>query len=118
MAGRPTKLTPELADELVVLLAAGVPVGHAARAVGVSRWTLARWMRDGLRKEVEQARAEGPEVDARAEARLVALVTRAAQGDWQAAAWWLERHYPERWSPQEPPPYVVGGLARRDREYV
>jgi hypothetical protein len=100
MAGRPTKLTPELADDLVVMLAAGMPVGRAAAAAGVPQRTLTRWLRAGLRQQVERARAEQVEaVEALPEARLVGLVTRAARGDWAASAWWLERHYPERWGP-------------------
>jgi hypothetical protein len=58
---RPTKLTEAVTDDLVVLLAAGVPVPVAARSVGVSRRTLDRWLReDELRGRVEQARAAGP----------------------------------------------------------
>jgi hypothetical protein len=37
---------------------------------------------------------------ARSEAALVAGITQAASEDWQAAAWLLERHYPQRWSLQ------------------
>lgn len=41
-------------------------------------------------KAVADAEA-GPEV------RNVALIQEAAQGTWQAAAWWLERKFPGRW---------------------
>lgn len=97
---RPTKLTPERADDLVVLLAARVPVEVAARSVNVSRRTLDRWLRrSDLRARVEQARAAGPQAtDALFEARAVVLILRAAQTDWRASAWWLERKHPERWA--------------------
>jgi hypothetical protein len=37
-----------------------------------------------------------------AETRNVALIAKAAQdGTWTAAAWWLERKYPERWGRKE-----------------
>lgn len=100
MAGRPTKLTEAVADDLVVLLVAGVPVEVAARAVNVSRRTLDRWLRQNeLRERVEQARAAGPQSpEAVSEARLVVMLARAAQFDWKAAAWWLERRWPERWA--------------------
>jgi pilus assembly protein TadC len=96
---RPTKLTPERLDDLVVLLAAGVPVEVAARSVGISRRTLDRWLRqDELRERVVQARASGPEgTDALTEARLVVLLLRAAAVDWKASAWFLSRRWPERW---------------------
>jgi hypothetical protein len=45
-----------------------------------------------------------------AEPRLVALVAQAAnRGTWRAAAFLLERHYPERWGPQRA---VRGDLPR------
>jgi transposase len=97
---RPTKLTEAVTDDLVVLLAAGVPVSVAPRSVGVSRGTLDRWLREGeLHGRVEQARAAGPvSSETVTEARLVVLLARAAQFDWKAAAWWLERRWPERWA--------------------
>jgi transposase len=98
VAGRPTKLTPEREDDLVLLLAAGVPKAVAARAVSVSERSVERWLGDGLRDRVEEARAAGQEqADATSEARLVVLITLAARTDWRAAKWWLERRWPERW---------------------
>jgi transposase len=95
--GRPTKLTEEREADLVLLLAAGVPAGLAARSVGVSERSVERWLKNGLRDRVAEARAAGQEqTDATSEARLVVLILRAAQHDWRASAWWLERRYPER----------------------
>jgi hypothetical protein len=45
VAGRPSKLTPALADDLVLLLAAGATSARAARAVGVSARSVRRWLR-------------------------------------------------------------------------
>jgi transposase-like protein len=59
VAGRPTKLTEERESDLVLLLAAGVPIGVAARSVGVSERSVERWMKDGLRERVAEARAAG-----------------------------------------------------------
>jgi hypothetical protein len=99
MVGRPTKLTPELADDLVLLLAAEASSARAARAVGVSERSVTRWLRNGLQKNVERARAATPATtDALSEARLVVLISRAALTDWKAAAWLLERRHPERWA--------------------
>jgi hypothetical protein len=95
MGGRPTLLTEELADELVLLLAGGLSVSATARAAGVSRRSLTRWM-PRLRPLVEQARAAGPATgSALDEVRLSLLILRG--GDWRASAWWLETHYPERY---------------------
>jgi transposase len=99
MAGRPTLLTPERADDLVLLLAAGASPARAAAAVGVGERSVTRWLRDGLRERVIEARAASPETaEALSEARLVVLIARAAVHDWKAAAWLLERRYPERWA--------------------
>ena len=38
-----------------------------------------------------------------AEPRLVALVAAGAKTNWRAAAFLLERHYPERWAPVRRP---------------
>jgi transposase len=98
MAGRPTKLTPELADDLVLLLAAGASPGRAARALGVGERSVRRWLGNGLRDRVVAARASRPEAtDALSEARLVVLIARAAIHDWKAAAWLLAHRWPERW---------------------
>jgi transposase len=101
--GRPTKLTPILADDLVLLLAAGASTARAARCVGVSERSVTRWLRDGLAERVRLARASGPEAtDALTEARMVVALARAAAlGDWRAGAWMLERRWPERWADRD-----------------
>lgn len=99
---RPSKLTPEVRERIVAVLRSGAYVQQAAEAAGIGRSTFDDWMRRGeseakedapyreLREAVEQARAE-------AEARHVALIAKASARSWQAAAWLLERQYPERW---------------------
>jgi hypothetical protein len=41
--GRPSKLTPDVSSELLALIVAGVPIGHAAAEVGIDRRSVARW---------------------------------------------------------------------------
>lgn len=100
MAGRKTLLTPEVETDLVLLLSNGLSIRSAARVAGVSRRSLTRWLADGLREQVERARASTPEArDAAVEARMVAAVARAAAlGEWRAGAWLLERRFPQRWA--------------------
>jgi transposase len=102
MASRPSKLTPERRDDLTLMLAHGVPVGVAARSVGVSARSLRRWLAEGdLRDRVAElraARSVDPDAStAQREARLAVLILKASEHDWRASAWWLERRYPERW---------------------
>jgi transposase len=99
MAGRPTKLTRQVEADLTLMLAQGVPVKIAAAATNVSARSVRRWLHEGdLRERVVEVRAaERVDADATSGARLVVLLLRAAQTDWRASAWWLERRYPERW---------------------
>jgi hypothetical protein len=99
------RLTAEVQERLIALLRAGNYVQQACEAAGVSRRTFYDWWQRGdpagkeshraplrrFRRDCEQATAE-------AEARQVAVVAGAARQSWQAAAWWLERRYPERWA--------------------
>lgn len=97
---RKTKLTEQLQDSLVAMLRAGNYVKVACQAVGLPVPTYDEWMRRGRDGEprfapfaqaIEEARAMG-------EVRNVAVISAAAPENWQAAAWILERSYPERWA--------------------
>ena len=101
MTGRPTKLTPEVQDKIVTALRAGNYQETAARYAGIAEPTFYEWMARGksepgsiyseFAEAVEKAKAD-------AEVRDVALIDRAAaDGNWQAAAWKLERKFPNRW---------------------
>jgi hypothetical protein len=101
--GRKSLLTPELIERLEQMLKAGNYIGVACRAVGIGEQTFRDWLRRGrtsdapgdelyreLVERAELATAEG-------EVRNVAQIAAAARENWQAAAWMLERSYPERW---------------------
>lgn len=104
---RPTKLTPARAHTVVSIVRGGLTIAVAARLAGVADRTVYRWLERGrqpgrryaghreLLAAVEHARADR-EID------LVARMTyAAARGHWRAAAWLLEREYPERWGRPE-----------------
>jgi hypothetical protein len=103
--GRPSKLSDELLERVVRAIRAGNYPEVAARHAGVHAATYYRWMERGapardapedepyrrFRAEVERALAD-------AEATEVGLILKAAgSGSWAAAAWLLERRFPERW---------------------
>lgn len=50
-----------------------------------------------LDKAVSSLESIGPQQAATAELALVSGITKAAEHDWHAAAWHLERRYPDRW---------------------
>ena len=96
---RPTKLTPQIQQRIAEALRAGATYEHAAQYGGVHYATLRRWLQDG------EAAADGPfrefcEAEKRAEAEalvgwLKSIDLAAQEGTWQAAAWKLERRYPQ-----------------------
>ncbi|MDR6862177.1 hypothetical protein J2X64_000558 [Phycicoccus sp. 3266] len=123
--GRPSKLTPERADRIVELIGSGVYGAVAARASGISGSTYRAWMargrdasRDAEGRALEEADAPYAAfhdavrtTQAQAEAETAAGVYTAGQGSWKAAAWWLERRYPERWGRKDRLRQEVTGLA-------
>lgn len=103
--GRPTKLTPDVAQAILRAIRAGSYLEEAAAAVGVAQSTLYLWLQKGregvdaqhiaFSEAVERARAE----DA---VRDLALISSAAGRpvgdlDWRAAAWKRERKDPAKW---------------------
>ena len=134
--GRKTVLTPQTTDQLVTMLRAGNYIGVALQAVGVAKASFRNWLTWGrsghpdfveFAERIEKALVEG-------EVRNVAQIATAAQENWQAAAWLLERSHPERWGkvstrlrlaaeeeeapvqPEEPDPFAqVDELAARRR---
>jgi hypothetical protein len=73
--------------ELIHHVQSGVPVAVAATAAGVS-------IEDAQRPLLAMLIAKA---DAGYEAALVRVLSKAAMHDWHAAAFVLERRYPERW---------------------
>lgn len=110
--GRPHRLTSDMQQRITDLIEQGMRPQDAAIASGISRSTFHSWMargrqaRDAAERD-ELSAAEEPFLDfldavERAltvpEMRAVAVIQdSAAKGSWRAAAWLLERRWPERW---------------------
>lgn len=93
-------------QHLLAALEGGAFVQTAALAAGLSERTVHRWIEKGKAEELEgtqgvywqlwQAIAAARFI---AENRALGTIWQAAErGTWRAAAWWLERAYPEKWS--------------------
>jgi len=99
--GRKTKLTPELIEQASKLVAAGNYLKHVAQYLGIPERTFYRWLAEGEKAKkglAWQFYQAIKKAEAEAVARNIALIQKAAtEGNWQAAAWWLERKYPEEW---------------------
>jgi hypothetical protein len=122
MAGRPTSLTPEVQARIVEAVAAGNTRHDAAEYAGVGRSTFLAWLARGRKKNGRNGRPYRDLLDAvkKAEAgavvRNVAIIQKAAQKTWQAAAWWLERKNPQDWAGYRHEVRELLKLARQVRE--
>lgn len=115
--GRPLKLNPDMQAGLVKVIQAGNFLETAAAYVGISVSTLRDWIRRGEReaqrlstKNAKSNKTEEPYLEfsaaikkaqAEGEIRDVLLIGNAARETWQAAAWRLERRFPDRWGRKE-----------------
>lgn len=100
--GRPTKFTPEVRERILIAIRAGNYIDTAAQSAGISKDTFYSWMTKGetpgapkeysdFTDAVKKARAE-------AEVNAVAIIQQAAnRGNWRAAAWYLEKSFPDRY---------------------
>jgi len=101
--GRPTKLTKQVKDAILLAVTAGNFLTVAAAYAGIAETTLYKWIERG--EAGEQPFKEFAEslkkARANAEVQSVALIRKAANGGtWQAAAWYLERSAHNRWGRQ------------------
>ncbi|MGM9924749.1 MAG: hypothetical protein ACI35R_10930 [Bacillus sp. (in: firmicutes)] len=119
VTGRPSKLSPELTGKITDMLRAGNYLETAAAYAGIDQSTLHRWMKRGAREmeRVEKSdrtlrikKSEAPYVDfckaikkalAEAEVRDLIIISNAAKNDWKAAAWKLERRFPDKFGRKE-----------------
>jgi len=98
-AGRPTKLTPEVADKICQAIAGGNYREVAAAWAGIGERTLREWMQRGEspRSRYHDFRRRVLEAEQAAEIRAVGLIMAKAATDPVHAQWWLQRKHPERW---------------------
>lgn len=90
-AGRPTKKTPARQKRICDAIRLGATHVLAAQAAGIGERTFYEWMQEKPQFAQAVKAAEG-------EAALVWLEkieAAASDGNWQAAAWKLERRYPQ-----------------------
>ncbi len=102
-AGRPSKLTGAGQATIVAALERGNFQLVAAEVAGIDVSTFTRWMDRGRKPGDAQApfrafRAAVLVANAKCQDVQLARINRAAsRGTWQAAAWILERRFPEQW---------------------
>lgn len=89
-------MSPGTCNEIIAGIRAGVSLAHAARLAGVLPNTANRHKArdEEFRQRVEQA-------EAIAESSAVDTIMRNTERSWHAAAWLLERRFPESWARPE-----------------
>jgi len=97
---RPTKLTIERQNKICALISIGNFAKVAAAACNIGETTFYRWLAKG--REAKSGRYfdffQAVQIaEAQAQVRYVKIIYDASETTWQAAAWWLERRFPDRW---------------------
>lgn len=116
--GRPTKLTYEIIKRITDIVRAGNYLETAAAHAGIDKTTLHRWMKRGAREEERVEKESDLEMDpkekiyvdfchsikkaiADSEIKDLLIIGKAAEMDWKASAWRLERRFPTKWARRE-----------------
>lgn len=104
--GRKTKLTPSVERKIFQAIRAGNYKETACKWAGITSSCFHRWVKVG-EKDLDEGNDKSiharfvvglNEALAGAEVHNVAVIQKAAEKQWQASAWMLERRHPERWS--------------------
>lgn len=107
--GRPKgikQLTPAVQQAIITALAGGNHFSTACEFAGIPPATGQEWLMrgngtHGSRKSTPQLASFASAIkkaQSDAEVACVAQIKSAASTSWQAAAWWLERKYPDKWA--------------------
>lgn len=103
--GRPTLLNPTRQAALLNAIEQGMPLKHAAAMAGMSYDTLNAWQKRGENESAPEQFRQFCQLlrHSQAVAMQVHLtsICDAAKRDWRAAAWMLERRYPEDFARQQ-----------------
>jgi transposase len=94
--GRPTKRTPEMEKALLAAVETGAPYRIACLACGISDDAFAEWRRKDPVFAAQVAQASG-----KTALRLLKKIEKNADENFSAAAWILERRFPESFSRPE-----------------
>ena len=114
--GRPTKLTPEVQKRILAFIRAGNTFRDSAACAGIGESTFFQWKRENPEFLAALKKAEVQFID-----RNLAIIQKTANKTWTAAAWLLERRFPERFGrDRKVVPEVEEGLPvlRRELKWV
>lgn len=99
--GRPTKLTPEMQQQIVALLRNGNYVETVCDYVGISKETFYDWLRrgevGGQRNTIYVEFSDAAKKAISAAETIALSEIRTGVDNWQSRAWFLERRHRDRW---------------------
>lgn len=113
----PRGLTEEVYRNIVIATRYGASLTLAAQAAGLNPWTVRRWLREAAVLEEEGKTKDDdiriklahalPKARARRAIKALQQIQKAAEDprNWTAAAWYLERTYPEQYGKQDRAPF-------------
>lgn len=89
------KYGKEITDQLVELIAGGMKREDSCDMIGINQDTFYAWLKDKRKPEFSEAIKKA---EMACKQRNIARIQNASKKNWQAAAWWLERKYPEEFA--------------------
>lgn len=98
--GRPSKISKEVVDRICAFIEAGTYIETACVAAGIHRDTYYDWLKRAATEKRGPFRDFLDRVEqsmAIADTKFAITITRAADQNWTAAAWMLERRNPEQY---------------------
>lgn len=122
LGGRPTHFTKARGDKIVTAVRRGALFDVACAFGGIHRSTLYKWLKKGeqdllagKRTQIAAWKQAMDSATAECEVTMTGIIAGAAsKGEWKAAAFVLERRFPERWSRHQTVGKPGETLARRD----
>ena len=101
---RPCKLSPETQSKLIRAIKTGCPFVTACDYANLDYSTFRRWLLKGQKQSTGRFREFCDAVrsaESGLEVKLIATWHQSAETDWRAAAEFLSRRFPDRWSPTQ-----------------
>lgn len=89
------KYGKEITDKIVKLIAGGMNREDSCDMAGINQDTFYDWMKDKRKPEFSEAIKRAEMV---CKQRNIERIQDASKKNWQAAAWWLERKYPQEFA--------------------
>ena len=108
--------TKETRQELIANLREGLTIKDACALAGINRSTYYSWLENGSEEWIQEIK----EAESYAKAMLVQQIKidGTAKQDWRAAAWLLERRWPEDYGPKRELELNVGSTSDKGTELV